>query len=297
MSDIHIRQLPAELGNGSDGALHIQTDTEMAQGEYNLTSLTIDTGSTWAPNKPASRGLPTEVADYVPIVIIRCLTPIILNGIISMSEVTRCMSYTDMNPLINGPVAFGYNATPRAYNYSGGGAVGPGDTPIWEGANTSLVGFNDDFASLSAIDEWEGGGGQWPRQFYERWIGPNRPFRHGLGGVGRQGLMQYSNIYGGRGGGHIEIYAPDIVGSGEPSVYAQGEDGQNGDYEDFDGFGSGGGGGGTILLFTMATPRTMYAFGVTPGMGGSSDYGGGPGSGPQGGSGMWGYQDWRQLLC
>ncbi len=295
MSNLHIRQLPTELGNGSDGALHIQVDTEMAQSEYNLTALTIDADCTWEPHKPV-RGTSYQVADYIPIVTIRCLTPIVLNGTISMSGLTQIIALNNMNALGYGPAAFGHNILPAAYNYAGGGVGGGNPDPkVWDGNNTSLAGYDDDFIALHAEDEWIGGLPRHP--FFEKWIGPNRPFRHGLGGIGAAGESSYFTIYGGRGGGHIEVYAPDIISGGTPGIFAVGEDGTEATFEDDPGFGGGGGGGGTVLLFTMALPRTMW-FGTTnPGAGGYGDDGSGPGVTNQGGTGMYGFHDWRRIGC
>ena len=166
---------------------------------------------------------------------------------------------------------------------------------IWEGSNNTLIGYNDDYVAIDAVDEWEVA--YPPNSFLEKWIGPNRPFRYGLGGIGLRGHTDNTSIYGGKGGGHIEIYAPDFIPHNSPQVVARGESGMDAEFQDNPGYGSGGGGGGVVLIFTMAAPGVMVDDEVSPGGGGLGDNGGGLGSGVTGGQGMYGLKDWRRVLC
>ena len=68
--------VPFQYGDGSDGDLVINSDAAIGKPELNLESLTIDASKTWSLDN-------YNRDEWWPYAIIRCKTPIVLNGIIN----------------------------------------------------------------------------------------------------------------------------------------------------------------------------------------------------------------------
>ena len=241
-----VSTLPTQFGDGSDGALHITADAEMSAAELNLTSLEIDATKTWSAQKMS--------VSQRPLVIIRCLTPIILNGTISLDEIGGALDGDDSGLIIDqrhGDYAavFRVGSISAANDHEASAmavypiASGGGDTSIQMGSTRPLAGYTSSVVNSGADGDSIFAGNR------DDLIGPGRLFEICVGCGGSQ------NGCGdpiGKGGGAIRIYAPAIIFGSSGAISACGGDGA--DQADADGAG-GGGGGGYVETWTK-TPIT-----------------------------------------
>lgn len=243
-----------EFGDGSDGALTISSNANPSQAEYNLTSLTIDAGVTWAQQLWSTQ--------YFPFVTVRCQSPIILNGTLSADGVACSSSgftWAGNGGWRNGP-PYGVAATLWANNGSNG-AESINILPIQGGpaasdgsAYITCLGQAADFPTDLYTASYKTLGGASRRRNTADWearakaqIGFGRRFviAAGAGGSADGSTM---TEYGGNGGGAWIIYAPAIIFGASGSITATGGDGDSGGV----GAGTGGGGGGSIQTYTLS---------------------------------------------
>ncbi len=236
-------KLPWQFGDGSDGDLHIQSNTTIAKDEYNLQSLEIDAGFYLSA--------PSWAASYIPIVSIRCRTAIKLNGIIRANGVSGCMQTSAVSTTANPMPGNEDGKPPQLYYSTAGVVVGVEQIyPIAGGGNgtygswianmpyaVSIVGYtatkcNGDPSAIFNGDR-------------DALIGPGRPFRYCAGCGGAAG-SNYGG-YGGTGGGILRIYAPAIIFGEGGGIQAKGANasGSGGDNN------AGGGGGGYVEVITQ----------------------------------------------
>jgi len=236
------------FGSGADGALHISSDATMAQAEYNLASLQIDEGVTWSA--------PAWASDYKPVIIIRCKTTVVLNGVISATGVAAYMdgsgtindngtqypgmpptmlSDADGNEVIHAPV----------YPIPGGGARG--GSYLFEARGDMGIGFVVGYTA-SSVAMYADGDSIWAGTLeLADVIGPGRPWRYcaGCGGGGDD-----TGCHGGNGGGILLIYAPGIAFGTNAGIEVEGADGEPTD--GIDPHCTAGGGGGYVEIATRA---------------------------------------------
>ncbi len=236
-------KLPAQFGDGSDGDLHIQSNTTMDKAEYNLESLEIDDG--------VNMSAPLWATTYIPIVTIRCRSAIRLNGVIRANGV----SATENNGAI---VSTAYpvpgseaGKPPQLYHSAFSVIVGIEQMyPICGGGNginssyvvnhpypVNIVGYTASSCSGDPSAIFNGN--------RDALIGPVRPFRYCAGCGGSK--SSDSGAYGGAGGGILLIYAPAIIFGENGGIQARGGDVTNpGGTND-----AGGGGGGYVEVITQ----------------------------------------------
>jgi hypothetical protein len=268
--------LPEHFGNGSDGALHLQANATMDQGEYHLSSLTIDEGITWQA--------PKWSVDFIPIVILRCRTPIVLNGKISASGVT---AYLDASGnLVDTAAAarsgYGPSLGDGAYpgplfSFVGGGSLSH-TAMVYESATERSLGY-----TAAQINSYENGSSIWKGMNREVLVGPTGLYRYGAGGGGSTEAGQTNP---GIGGGILILCAPAIRFGANAAIEAKGISaaviaGQNG---------SGGGGGGHIECWTRTALSDIDWAKVSVAGGSGSAAGAGAMPGLAGGSGLDGFK-------
>lgn len=237
-------QIPGALGDGSDGDLHIQSDAQMSQAEYNLRSLIIDEGFTWK--------VPNNWEMYQPITIIRCQSPIVLNGAISAGGVGSYFEDGGMYPhgldSVPGMPASSYAVGSGAFQIPQhifpcmGGACGRQVT----GSLASSVAWDvrpypyiESPVYMNApIDNLY--------EDYKPLIGYGKYYRYCIGGGGEADVEQPYG--GGKGGAILCIHAPAIVFGANGLLDARGSDGDADTDEHL--AGAGGGGGGYIETWT-----------------------------------------------
>jgi hypothetical protein len=223
------------FGDGSDGDLVIGVSAEMASQEYNLRSLTIDAGADW--------DVPNWAGRYTPFIpIIRCQTPIVLNGSIRANGVTAPYNQggggTYSYVVGAGAVApsIADNIADRAWYVFAGGGSGGASAQVYE-PNGPVVGY-----SASAIPSGVNAASIF---FGDRadLVGPDKPFRVGVGGLGGDNDDIPPAVPSGGGGGAILIYAPGIVFGAGATIEAKGAaaEANNG----------GGHGGGYVEISTL----------------------------------------------
>jgi len=225
------------FGDGSDGHAHYTIAGGATQllpkAEMQYASLEIDAGVTLKQKQWKN--------DLSPVCRIYCRTPIVLNGVLSVSEVVCSVArVNNMSPGVLGenqggffngpgepPIGDGYPIFPIA----GGGSIGGGSHVTWA----------DDFPGYSADVVPSGGGGADGDSIFigDRGvlIGPNKMFRYCAGCGGATGDQP-----GGTGAGIIIVTAPSIIFGANGGVEAMGGDG----FGDGENAGSAGGGGGYI---------------------------------------------------
>ncbi len=232
------------FGDGSDGHAHFTLASGATQllPEANMqyASLEIDAGVTVKQKQWKD--------DLSPVCRIYCRTPIVLNGVLSVSDVVCDSAKSgDGSPGElrdnNGGSFGGYGAPPLSvafpiYPIAGGGAVG----------GVSKVAWSSDFPGYSDTEVPSGSQGADGETVFignrDVLIGPNRMFRYCAGAGGAQG-----DVNGAIGGGVIVVTAPAIIFGAAGGIEATGGDG----YGDFESAGSGGGGGGYVETATKVT--------------------------------------------
>lgn len=232
----------AAFGDGSDGDLVLSANAIPAKSEYQFRSLTIAAGVTWAQRLWNAQGFDRLV--------IRCRTPIVLEGAITANGIACC----GVTWLPNGGWYSGYPngypptlqitssatqtaAHPDIFPVAGGGAnKGSYVSQGYVGAPAYYTGdspFTDPAAMTRA--------GCALATFVDHRSGPYRI----AAGCGGGADMNNSTSRGGIGGGAIVIYAPAILLGANARIEAKGGDGGPGN--------AGGGGGGSIQLYAQAT--------------------------------------------
>ena len=250
------------FGDGSDGAMVISADAYMAQAEYNLVSLTVDATKVWSA--------PKWSVDFLPIITVRCQTPIVLDGAIRANGVTGFVSgprtVTDtgavdagggdgMPPAIYGPVDSPEAATaflPGEILPIPGGADGAaaGVSYLVYPASSGLIFPTPPYTRFDVNSA--AGDSIWDSNFArDDMVGPGKPYRYcaGCGGAGFDAAG-----YGGGGGGILLIYAPAIIFGANADIQSEGAAGGAG--EGGAGPGGGGGGGGYVELVTRVAVST-----------------------------------------
>lgn len=232
------------LGDGSDDAWHLTSSATMAKALYQFTSLEIDEGVVLSA--------PQWWIDLIPVVEIRCQTPIVLNGSIAAGNVTgwnnwgtiaptgRDSSYprNGQGPALIAPSTddvdfLGLYTIAGAGNSSYASRLGGGWlSPVLPGYSDSYL--TSDPSSYITDD---------PVTF----IGIDRPFRFAAGGGGSCDSGA-DGSGGGNGGGILLIRAPGIIFGPNASITARGGDAST----DGTNHNAGGGGGGHVELWTQA---------------------------------------------
>ena len=256
------------FGDGSDDSWHLTSNATMAKSLYQFRSLTIDEAVAWSA--------PPWWVDLIPVIEIRCQTPIVLNGNIAADGITGWNQWGTI--LQTG----GVSSYPR--NGQGPALIAPSTDDVdFLGLYTIAGAGNDNYASqlgsswLSPVLPGYSGGyliGD-PATYLiadpETFIGTDRPFRFAAGGGGSVDSAN-DGSGGGNGGGILLIRAPGIVFGANSSIAARGgnasTDGTNRD--------AGGGGGGHVELWTKTqlSPAEKARVSVAGGLGDSSGFNG-----------------------
>ena len=250
------------LGDGSDGAWHLTSNVTMAKSLYQFTSLEIDEAVVWSA--------PQWWVDLIPVVEIRCQTPIVLGGSIRADAVTAVRDYGSFIPT-GGNASYPQNGQgPTLINpstddvdflglYTIAGAGNSSHQALLAGGWLSpiLPGYSSGYISGDPADYLDDG----PATF----IGQGRPFRFAAGGGGS---MDSGNdgSGGGNGGGLLLIKAPGIIFGPNALITAQGGDAST----DGTNHNAGGGGGGHVELWTQ-TPLSPADKAKISAVGGSGD--------------------------
>jgi len=228
------------FGDGSDG--HAQytaaggATQELAKGVLDFASLTIDEGVTVKQKHWAF--------DLVPVCRINCLTPVVINGVLSVSAVAA--HWSPESEMVKGEIrgngAGNFSegsARPPLVSYQDGVypiAGGGGSTTVSMGFGATLLpGYTADTVGTGTAGDSIFTGDR------DNLIGPDRVFRYCAGCGGGQ-----ADMLGGDGGGIIVITAPAIIFGPNGKIEARGGDGPGGAGMD----GAGGGGGGYIETVT-----------------------------------------------
>ena len=220
------------FSDGSDGHAHCTIAGGAIQllpkARMQYASLEIDAGVTLKQKQWKN--------DYAPVCRIFCRSPIIINGILSVSEVVGAWTGSgaqEPGDLVDnaGGVISGSGAAPGGvgfggiYPVGGGGAVG----------GISITGWVPGYSTQGAAAGVDGDAGA--TEALSMLVGPNQLYRFCAGSGGSM-----ADDYGGIGGGIIVVTAPAITFGGSGMIEAKGGPGIGGAGAD----GSGGAGGGYI---------------------------------------------------
>jgi hypothetical protein len=244
-------KLAWQFGDGSDGELHLSASGNPTKAEYNFTALTIDAGVTWAQQLWAAQGFSH--------VIIRCQTPIVLNGSLS-ADAVACTGMTGWQANGGWNAGVPYGLAPAEDAISGGYAgwsrhilpIQGGPTMnsgnIYVGSYEGYEYYPTDlYNALKATDssnDVRRSSGTWSTRAAIQ-VGPDRRFLFAAGcGGGADGNEMTE--FGGNGGGAWIIYATAVTFGAAAGVTARGSDGD----ADAVGSGCGGGGGGSVQFYT-----------------------------------------------
>jgi len=259
------RRPDTTFGDGSDGHAHYTIAGGATQllpkARMQYASLQIDAGVTLKQKQWKD--------DYAPVCWIFCRTPIIINGILSVSEVAGAWTGSGaMEPgdltNNNGGAQGGFGPAPGGvgfggiYPIRGGGAVGGQSQTGWVpgySTNQTTAGEDGDAdvnESLTSL------------------VGPDQLYRFCAGSGGG-----VADDDGGIGGGIIVVTAPAITFGASGKIEAKGGDG----FGDLENAGSGGGGGGYIETNT----KTVVEAAKLDASGGAGSTGA---AGNNGGAGM-----------
>ncbi len=245
-------KIPWPFGDGSDGELHLSANANPTQAEYNFAALTIDAGVTWAQQLWATQGFSH--------VVIRCQTPIVLNGSLTANNIAcagssiwqanggwRMVSPYGLAPTEDAIAAeFRGGWSRHILPIQGGPAANNGDCYIGEYESNAY--YAADLYSHVSANTSTSDVRNTPATWTDRaaaQIGPDRRFLFAAGcGGGADG--DETTEFGGNGGGAWIIYAPGITFGASASITSRGG---NGDVDAL-GSGCGGGGGGSVQLYT-----------------------------------------------
>lgn len=278
-------KLPQQFGDGTDGLLHLEANGEMAKAELNLTSLEIDAGFTLSAKK-------MSVSQQI-LCIIRCLTPIVLNGVISVNEIAGSLQNDDsgliQDQMTNKEAAvFSVPSLGHAhpaggmsiYPIAGGSGVNPNSVCY---VSYELAGYTDPAVAIGA----DGDSIFAATANIEDLVGPGRLFEICIGCAG---TLDEGSVRVGVGGGAIRIYAPAIIFGATGAITANGQDGAPYDGA-FDNGGGGGGGGYVETWTTMPISNDDWNGVTSNGVTVSGGAGGiGTGGASDGGRGMDGHR-------
>ncbi len=232
------------FGDGGDGDLHLQTNATIAKARYDLASLEIDAGVVWSA--------PQWWVDLIPVIEIRCLTAVILNGEVRADGVSGANSHGSIVPTGGGRPGSansrGYGVNLIAancddqdytglYNICGAGNSSYPACPAGMWVDWSLLpGYADGWAQnpedIKTVEP-------------DTFVGRDRPFRFAVGGGGSKDSGG-DGSGGGSGGGILLIKAPAVVFGSSAKITARGED-ASADGTNHD---AGGGGGGHVEIWT-----------------------------------------------
>lgn len=273
---------PWQFGDGGDGPLHVQADAFMTKAELNLTTLEIDATFTLSAKKMSE--------SQQPLVIIRCLTPLILNGTISLDEIGGALD--DDNGGLIEDQEYGQEAaifrvgSQAGFHPSSAMAIYPiasggGDSAVAISGSHILSGYD-----AALVPAGNAGGASIFTGDLANLIGPGKLFEIGIGcGGAPNGDADPIAL----GGGAIRIYAPGIIFGASGAITAHGGDGADQAVEDAAG---GGGGGGYIETWTKTPIVDDDWNGVTSGgvtVAGGTGGTGTSGTATDGGDGMDGH--------
>jgi len=223
------------FGDGSDGHAHYTIAGGAVQllpkARMQYASLEIDAGVTLKQKQWKD--------DYAPVCRIFCKTPIIINGIFSVSEVVGAWTNSgaqEPGDLTNnnGGAQGGFGPAPGGvgfggiYPICGGGAMGGASIVGW------VPGYTDSQAG-AGVD-----GDAYVNESLTSLVGPDQLYRFCAGSGG--GSADNDGGIGGGSGGSIVVTAPAITFGASGMIEAKGGPGTGGAGKD----GSGGAGGGYV---------------------------------------------------
>jgi hypothetical protein len=232
------------LGDGSDDAWHLTSNATMAKALYQFTSLEIDEGVVLSA--------PQWWVDLIPVIEIRCQTPIVLNGSIVADNVTGVNEWGTIRP------SRGDSSYPR--NGQGPALIAPSTDDVDFLGLYTIAGAGNSSYPAQLAGDWlspvlPGYSGSYisndPATYVTgdpvTFIGVDKPFRFAAGGGGSCDSGG-DGSGGGNGGGILLIRAPGIIFGPNASITARGGDAST----DGTNHNAGGGGGGHVELWTQA---------------------------------------------
>lgn len=261
-------------GNGSDGAWHLTSNATLAKSLYEFASLKIDEGVVLSA--------PQWWVDLIPVVEIRCQTPIVLNGSIAADAVTaaatpfgsplnlretRGGSYNEhgVGPILSGQYEWGEEFFDLFPILGGGNSTHRSWVALDEWVESAAIGYAE-YACDGDPASCVLSGFEWPHV-----VGMDRPYRFAAGGGGSADSGN-DGFGGGNGGGVLLIRAPSIVFGAGSAITARGGDAST-DGTNHD---AGGGGGGHVEIWTSTplSPAEQSRISAAGGAGDTNGYAG-----------------------